>query len=108
MCDTLRNTDSRGRSDVPRIRLRMRNLIRSRRSSFVLICITRLSPGLTPRHYALGSCLAGLLLQLLARVAHALLLIRVGLAQTAQIRGDLAHELTIDARDRDVRLLLDR
>src|SRR5882672_3782492 len=95
MCDTLRNTLSRGRSVVPMIRLRCRRWIRSLRSAFVWIFIT------WPR-------LPGLLLQDLARVANALLLVRIRLAQPPDIRGDLADELPIDARHGDVRLLLDR
>jgi hypothetical protein len=39
MCDTLRNTRSRGRSAVPLIRLRCRKPIRVRRSLVVLIFI---------------------------------------------------------------------
>jgi hypothetical protein len=39
MCDTLRNTRSRGRSGVPAIRLRCLSAIRVRRSFVVLIFI---------------------------------------------------------------------
>src|SRR5918995_1481312 len=95
MCETLRNTDSRGRSELPCIRLRMRYLMRWRRSSLVLICM-------------LGPSLSCLLLQHFARVAHALLLIRIGLTETPQVGRDLTDQLSIDARDRDVRLLVDR
>src|SRR3989442_1177996 len=42
MCDTLRNTLSRGRSSVPVIRFRCRRWIRSRRSAFVVIFIQQL------------------------------------------------------------------
>src|SRR5687768_4513041 len=96
MCDTLRYTDNRGRSGVPRIRLRIRYLIRWRRSSLVLICIP------------LGSRLSSLLLQHLTRIPHALLLIRIGLSKPSQVGCDLTNELTIDARHRDVRLFIDR
>src|SRR6185436_4450750 len=105
MCDTLRNTVRRGLSAVPAMRFRMRNLMRSRRSSFVLILISAIrNPG---SEIPLGSGLSGLLLQHFTRVANALLLIRVGLAQAAEVGGDLADQLPIDARHRDVRLLVD-
>src|SRR5512140_3688991 len=53
----------------------------------------------------LGSGLADLLLQSLARVAHALVLVRVGRTQGAHIGGDLAHLLPVDAADGEARLL---
>src|SRR5687768_6069000 len=89
---------SRGRASLPCTRLRIRNLIRSRRSSLVLIRIIR----------PLRAGLADLLLQLLPGVAHALLLVRIGLAHPADVGGDLPDHLAIGAGDRDVRLLLDR
>src|SRR5688572_9449099 len=92
---TLRNTVSRGRASVPCTRFRRRYLIRSRRSSFVLI-------------FTSGSCLPDLLLQDLAHVAHALLLVGVGLAQPADVRRNLADHLAVRARHRDVGLLVDR
>src|SRR2546430_6558314 len=52
--------------------------------------------------------LAGLLLQHLAGVADALLLVRIRLAQPPDVRRHLSHELAVDARHRDVRLLVDR
>ena len=42
-----------------------------------------------------------------AGVAHALLLVRIGLAQAADVGRNLSHQLAVDARDGDVRLLLD-
>src|SRR5262245_47440644 len=98
MCDTLRNTARRGRSDVPAMRLRRRRLMRCRRSRFVLILMAAL----------LRAGLAGLLLQHFAGVADALLLVGVRLAQAADVGRDLADELAVDARHRDVRLLVDR
>src|SRR5215203_7011546 len=95
MCDTLRNTVSRGLPAEPVMRLRMRNLIRSRRSSLVLILI-------------LSSGLSGLLLQHFTGVADTLLLIRVRLPQAAEVGGDLADQLPIHASHGDVRLLFDR
>src|SRR5260370_19280415 len=53
----------------------------------------------------LGAGLSDLLLQLLAGVADALVLVRVGLAKGAHIGGDLAYLLPVDAGDGDVCLL---
>src|SRR4051794_1728779 len=102
MCVTLRNTLSRGRSFVPPIRLRWRSWMRTRRSSFVLILITSLSRQL----FRAG--LSGLLLQNLAGVPDALLLVGIGLAQAPDVGGDLADQLAVDAGHGDVRLLVDR
>src|SRR6476646_5401530 len=77
MCDTLRKTRSRGRSGVPLIRLRWRSEILLRRSFVVLIFMALL----------LRSRLAGLLLQHFTRVADALLLVGVRLAELADV-GD--------------------
>ena len=44
------------------------------------------------------ACFSDLLLQLLAGVAHALVLVRIGLAQRAHVGGDLADLLAIDAK----------
>src|SRR4051794_3360726 len=96
MCDTLRNTLSRGRSLVPEIRLRWRSWMRTRRSSLVLILML------------LGSGLSGLLLQHFTGVADALLLVGIRFAQPADVRGDLADQLAVDARHGQVRLLVDR
>src|SRR6476659_7728974 len=130
MCETLRNTRSRGRSVVPAIRLRWRKLMRTRRSFFVSIFMSQLPASRYPlpaarfpllpnssilrwkRERGAGSwklfrpCLAGLLLQHFACVADALLLVRIRLAQATNIRRDLADLLAIDASDRDVRLLV--
>src|SRR4051794_28334912 len=45
--------------------------------------------------------LAGLLPDELALIPHALALVRLGLADLADVRGDLAHQLLVDAPDRD-------
>src|SRR6187549_1780329 len=95
MWPTDRKIASRGRSPVPRIRFRWRSRMRSRRSFFVRIFMT------------LGSRLPDLLLQHFAHVAHTLLLVRIGLAHAADVRGNLADHLPVDARHRDVRLLVD-
>src|SRR5229473_5111288 len=103
MCSTLRNTLRRGRSVVPMMRLRCRSWIRRRRSSLVLIFMFVASIGLL----SLGTRLPGLLLQHLAGVADAFLLVGIRLAQAPDVRGDLPDQLAIHARDGDVRLLLD-
>src|SRR5918995_6953184 len=128
MCDTLRNTRSRGRSGVPLIRLRWRSEIRFRRSFVVFIFIvsyqlpaasyrlpasclplpaaTRWKPEAGSRKL-LGSRLASLFLQDLSCVPHALLLVGVRLAHRADVRRHLADELPIDAGHGQVRLLVD-
>src|SRR5687768_18095031 len=94
MCETLRNTVSRGRSGVPSTRLRIRYLIRSRRSSFVL---TRIA-GLSVFRVSFGSGLADLLLQHFAGVAHALLLVRVRLAQPPHVGRSEEHTSELQSR----------
>src|SRR5690349_14326108 len=96
MCCTDRNTASRGRSAVPEIRFPCRIWMRTRRSFLVRIFM------------ALRSRLPDLLLQHFTRVAHALLLVRVGLAQPPDVGRDLADELAVDAGHGQVRLLVDR
>src|SRR5215470_3565496 len=54
---------------------------------------------------SLGSCLANLLLQSLARIADALLLVRIGRTQSTHISGNLSHSLAIDSADGQPRLL---
>src|SRR5262245_28138296 len=94
---TLRKTVSRGRALVPAIRFRCRSWMRTRRTCFVLIFIA-----------LLRSCLSSLLLEHFPGVAHALLLVRIRLAQAATVRRHLSDELPVDAAHRDVRLLVDR
>src|SRR4051794_2535374 len=122
MCETERKTRSRGRSAVPLMRLRWRSEMRFCRSLVVLIFIVSfqfpVSCGQFPvsslsywklvtGDWLLGAGLPRLLLQDLACIAHALLLVGVGLAQRANVGGDLADQLPIDPRHRDVRLLVD-
>src|SRR4051812_26428630 len=97
----LRNTASRGRCGVPASFLRIRSWILVRISSFVFIGVLaplrktlRSSLGRRSR----GSGLARLLLEHLAHVADALLLVRVRLAQAPDLRRHLAHLLPVDAR----------
>src|SRR5215207_7864693 len=51
--------------------------------------------------------LAGLAADVLARVADALALVRLGLARRADLGGNLADELLVDAEDREVGRVLD-
>src|SRR5712692_8859565 len=116
MWATLRNTLNRGRSFEPEIRLRCRSWMRWRRSSLVLIFITLSTPGApAPRSCPAGvaslrfsSCLAGLLLEHFAGVTNALLLVRIGLAESANVGRHLSDQLTIDACHGEVRLFVDR
>src|SRR3989442_1177997 len=51
--------------------------------------------------------LASFLLQHFARVPHTLLLVRIRLAQAADVGRHLSDELTVDTRHRDVGLFVD-
>src|SRR5690349_12347427 len=51
--------------------------------------------------------LAGLAADVLAGVAHALALVGLGLASRADLCGDLADQLLVDADDREARRVLD-
>src|SRR5688572_14826923 len=110
MCATLRYTVNRGRSSPPRTRLRSRYLIRSRRSSFVLILIVvpraDMKVGVVLRAdlkvgsytvYPSGPRLANLLLEHLARIADAFLFVRIRFPQPADVRRHLAYELPVGA-----------
>src|SRR4026209_830587 len=110
---TLRNTLSRGRSVVPAIRLRCRNWMRTRRSSFVLIFIV-LTLRLLPTPYQpptptpqplLGDRLSGLLLEHFTGVTDALLLVRIRLPEPPDVRRHLPHQLRIHPRPRGMRRL---
>src|SRR5882672_6282289 len=122
MCDTLRKMRSRGRSGVPAIRLRCLSAIRVRRSLVVLIFINVLPvssfqlPASSRRRWEpeAGSwelfCarLPRLLLQDLAGIPDALLLVGIGLSQPSDVRRHLPNGLPVDAGHGDVRLLIDR
>src|SRR5436190_22323394 len=95
MCLLDRNTASRGRSAVPRTFLRTRRWRRTRCSCFVRLMLSLLGG------------LAGLALHALAGVADALALIGLGLAQFADVGGDLADELLVEAAHDDARRLRD-
>src|SRR5713101_3248985 len=106
----LRNTASRGRCGVPASFLRIRSWIRVLISSFVFIDSSAGAasgphvPKRSPRELLRGRSrrarLARLLLEDLAHVADALLLVRVRLAQAPDLRRHLAHLLAVDAGDR--------
>src|ERR1051326_5399925 len=104
----LRNTASRGRAPSPASFFRIRACSLCLMSSLVLlISISASVPGTThekapafppPLLGPRRAGLAGLLLQDFARIAHALLLVGIGAAQVADLGGDLAHALAVDAR----------
>src|SRR4249920_183872 len=91
MCLFDRNTARRGRAAVPRTSLRTR---RCRRFRLSVSCFTVISSRLL--------CgLPGLAQHALAGVADALALVRLGLADLADVGGHLADELLVDARHHD-------
>src|SRR5690348_8194953 len=94
MCLLDRNTASRGRSGVPSTFLRTRRWRRRRCSCFVALMISLLLGGL-----------AGLAPHALADVPDALALVRLGLAELADVGGDLADELLVEATHDDARRL---
>src|SRR4051794_30209649 len=102
MCLEERVTTSRGRSAVPWSFLRPRTW-RCRRA-FVrdagCLCLDREIP------MSLTS-LSDLAADVLAGVAHALALVGLGLAELADVRGDLADQLLVDALDAEVGRVLD-
>src|SRR5207237_1820982 len=119
MCDTLRNTRRRGRSAVPLMRFRCLSAIRCRRSLVVLIFINQVpassyQPPASSFQLEAGrwrlfrSGLPGLLLQHFTRIADALLLVGVRLAERADVGRHLPHELPVYAGHGEVRLLVDR
>src|SRR5690349_11502839 len=97
MCRDDRKIARRGRSVSPLMRLR--TYLRRRRRAWLLsnLCDTVASSG----------ALAGLDVDVLADVAHALALVAVGLAQIADVGGHLAHGALVDAGDRDLVVLVD-
>src|SRR4051812_22589910 len=92
MCRFDRYTARRGARDEPLTCLRTRACRRSRARRFVAASMMLLA--------SLGG-LAGLLPDELALVPHALALVRLGLADLADVGGDLTDELLVDAPDRD-------
>src|SRR5437016_4794403 len=92
MCRAERVTTSRGRLSLPRTFLRSRKWRRARASR-------RRLEKLVSAVVAVMSlaCLPGLAPNELALVAHAFALVRVGPAQLADVRGNLADLLLVDA-----------
>src|SRR5579863_2125776 len=91
MCLRLRKTAKRGRSAVPEMRLRSRSCLTTR-SSCLLLAAIYWNPLLLRR-----GAFARLQLDRFALVADALALVRLRLADLANIGGDLADEGLVDA-----------
>src|SRR5512138_625542 len=108
MCLRLRKTARRGRAGSPSTRRRIRSwrLVRAA-PRLAMVVIGRWSsaaPSLLLAADLAG--LAGLAADLLAGIANALALVRLGLAGRADFRGHLADELLVDADDRQLRRVL--
>src|SRR5262245_23300651 len=106
----LRKTARRGRSAEPAIvrRIRSWRFCRAapREATFVIVIV----PSSTASWLLLAADLAGLAglaADVLARVADTLALVRLGLARGADLGGDLADELLVDADDREAGRVLD-
>src|ERR1700722_15352075 len=101
-----RYTLSRGRSAVPCIFCRMRKCTRWRITFLCLIGNIYGLPFLkaelpcSPVRCLLRAGLADLLLQALAHITHALVLVRIRLTQGAHVGGHLAYLLAVDAAHR--------
>src|SRR6476660_9500314 len=91
MCLFDRNTDRRGRSAVPRTFLRTRKWRRLRASTLCSVIVW------TSRVLASLRRLAGLAQHALVGVADALALVRLGLADLADVGCHLTDELLVDA-----------
>src|SRR5919112_6754991 len=94
MCFEERVTTRRGRSAVPATFLRPRTCRRRRdltRPAVCLLFFSEIAMSLT--------CLSDLATDVLTRVANALALVRLGLAQLADLGGGLADQLLVDALD---------
>src|SRR5688572_18256474 len=103
MCVRERNTARRGRSAVPAIFVRTR-ACRAMRCAVLDVCaIPSLLLGLRADLAGLA-CLAA---DVLARVLHALRLVRVGDAPAADVRGDLADHFLVHPGDAELRRRLD-
>src|SRR3954471_3246905 len=101
-----RNTARRGRASVPDKRSRMRSwrLRRAAPREAIGVIVERFLLLLLAADLA---GLARLAADLLARVANALALVRLGLARGADAGGDLADQLLVDAHHREVGRVLD-
>src|SRR3954470_17364572 len=103
MCLDDRVTTRRGRSALPVTFLRPRPWRRSRdrvRAEVCLCCFSEIAMSLTS--------LSDLAADVLAGVPDALALVRLGLAELADVGGDLADQLLVDALDAEAGLVLDR
>src|SRR6476469_8913862 len=100
MCLFERNTDRRGRAAVPRTFLRTRKWRRLRASTLWSVISVYLWIS-TARVPASLRRLAGLAEDALVGVADALALVRLGLADLADVGRHLAHELLVEALDGD-------
>src|SRR6185436_14085973 len=105
----LRKTARRGRTSVPARWRRMRSwrLRRAapREATCVIVSVLQRQCVLLLAADLAG--LAGLAADLLAGVAHALALVGLRLAGRADLRGDLADQLLVDADDREAGRVLD-
>src|SRR5919106_3497156 len=101
MCRFERYTARRGTSAAPLIRLRTRRCRRTLARRLRAASIKRAPLGRSASgHRPLGG-LAGLLPHVLALVADALALVRLGLPNLSHVGGDLADELLVDALHHD-------
>src|SRR6185503_15296244 len=103
----LRNTARRGRASVPARWRRIRAWRLVRAAPRLATCVMTLFPASLLLLAADLAGLAGLAADVLARVADALALVRLGLARGADLGGDLADELLVDADDGEPRRVLD-
>src|SRR5919197_394893 len=106
----LRKTASRGRAVSPLTRNRRRAWRFCRAAERLAVAVIPVLPRSSGGRLLLGADLAGLAglaADLLARVANALALVRLGLARCAHARGDLADELLVDAEHGESGRVLD-
>src|SRR5690349_17068780 len=105
----LRKTARRGRSAEPASvrRIRSWRFCRAapREATFVIVLVPSSASWLLLAADLAG--LAGLAADVLTGVAHALALVRLGLAGGANLGGDLADKLLVDADDREAGRVLD-
>src|SRR6201999_2928461 len=94
MCFEERVTTRRGRSEVPLTFLRPRIWRRVRDATRAAVCLPVFSAMATSL-----TSLSDLAANVFAGVAHALALVGLRLAQLANVGGDLAHQLLVDALD---------
>src|SRR3954451_2923650 len=107
---SLRNTASRGRDESPASRRRRRVCRFWRAAPRLSVAVIRWFLGLSSGGLLLAADLAGLAglaADLLAGVADTLALVGLGLAGGSDARGDLAHQLLVDADDGQPRRVLD-